>query len=260
MYGGGRIADAVTIPKDARVRIRGKPFDGGWYKVYKEDDDLLRWLREDFVELEPPNCNITQYHMSYLLNIVDEEKELLIDDTFVGDNNWVNTEGKPVPPTLAEDKRPPEQQLQLRTDPNESVFVSSDNQKLLDVDEFTLTTSVNRTNYGWNSYVAFRFLQHGDRYIEARINADCTVEFLVDGEIKQTRELDGGKNKCTSQDEDYIILSLSERQLRIEVNDSGIVRFDLPPDPLGRHISGRIWLGSYHATMAFNFVVVTSPR
>jgi hypothetical protein len=197
----------------------------------------------------------------------DEDKKLLIDDTFMGENTWVDLDRQPVRLTIPfpADRRLPEHQLQLITETgveDQSMFVSPDNKKLLDVGAFTLFTSVDRWNHHFDSYVAFRFLQNGDRYVEARINAGCTVYFLVDGALKQELVLDAGNNKCSADgDEDYITLSLTESRLvEITVNDSRTGRYELPADPSGKYISGRIWLGAYDATMSFNFIVVTSPR
>ena len=230
--GGGRVRDAVTLPRDSQVTVIGRLEDGGWLQV-QTDDGAVGWMRSDMLNLNPPNCQTNIYDLSYLLGVANGQK-VVADDTLISnENGWINNAGEPLLPVVSAYG-----DAQLVVNTNTEDKLRSSNPVLQDVPVFELATSFGRVNFSTGSYVGVRFRDSGLTYYEVRILRNCQVEVYAVSELAFTRPLDPGENTCVDDQEDWLAVAFSEDNiLRVQFNDADSVEIHLD-DPAGLYSGG----------------------
>jgi hypothetical protein len=251
--GGGRVREAVVLPRDGAASVIGRLEDGGWLHV-QAGDGTLGWMRRDSLSLNPPGCQPNIYDLSYLLGMT-EGRVVVADDTFISnENGWINSAGQPVSPVLS-----PLGDAQLVLTANDVDFLRPTTPALRDAPAFELATSFARVNFVTGSYVGVRFRSNDLTFYEVRILRNCQIGIYATNGLVFTRPIDPGENTCVDDREDWLRLSFTaDNILTVRFNDADPFEVALA-DPSGLYSGGGIELVASRARATFSFLVVTAP-
>ena len=252
--GGGKVVDAVLLPRDSAVTVIARLRDQGWLQV-RAADGQTGWMRSDVIAPSSPACQVNVYDLSYLLGLADGNT-VVADDTFVSnENGWVNAAGDALSPVLGANG---DAQLVVTTNGVEQLRPSS--ARLKNVPAFALVTSFSRVNFYSDSYIGVRFRDNGLTYYEVRLLRNCQIAVYAVNQVVFTRPIDPGPNTCTDELDDWLSLSFTaDYHLTVQVNDAEPVEVTLD-DPAGLYTGGGLELVVGRAKAIVSFIVVTAPR
>lgn len=252
--GGGRVRDAVLLPRANPVTIIGRLEDQGWLQV-RTQEGAVGWIHSDVLTPNSPNCQANVYDLSYLLGMVDG-REVVADDTFISnENGWTNSAGEPLSPILSADG---DAQLVLAT--NSLDVLRPSNSRLQDLPAFELAISFSRVNFVRDSYVGVRFRANDLTSYEVRVLRNCQIGVYATNGLVFTRPVDPGDNTCVDGLEDWLMVSFTpDYRLTVQFNDADPFEVRLE-DPSGLYTGGGLELVVGQARATFSYIIVTAPR
>ncbi|MGH2522778.1 MAG: hypothetical protein ACRDH2_09785 [Anaerolineales bacterium] len=252
--GGGRVRDALLLPRAIPVTIVGRLEDQGWLQV-RTGEDAVGWMHSDVLTPNSPNCQANVYDLSYLLGMAGG-REVVADDTFINnENGWTNSAGEPLSPVLSADG---DAQLILST--NNVDVLRPSNPRLQDLPTFELVTSFSRVNFFSDSYIGVRFRANNLTSYEVRVLRNCQIGVYATNGLVFTRPVDPGENTCVDDLEDWLMVSFTpDYRLTVQLNDADPFEVRLE-DPSGLYTGTGLEFVVGRARATFSYIVVTAPR
>lgn len=242
-----QIIEAGTI-----VNVVGRLGDNGWYKV--EIDGKSGWMKSNSLRLLN-SCRPTIFDLHYLAGWLNSDETLILDDTFSSNANiWLDNISQ-------------ENLLINTTSQGESILnVQSDSERIIttsnpltsNISAFKLYTSVTADKVNDQSYFGFRFRDTGSEYIQLTfLPASCKINIYSTKKLVYSNNLD--PKTCVDRYYDIYLYMSSEYKLEIQINGFDPISINLQ-DPDGKYTNGNIGLVANKVDLAFNYIVITSPK
>ena len=259
--GGNGLASARSIAEGSPVQVLYRLADPGWF--YVDARGTQGWLYFKDIRFTSPACSLQQlvtYNLSNLLNLVGENNQLLIDDTF-NDNRyrWLDSQNMPLTLTTCGTSVLEESCLSLNaTNASTTQIVHLANPPV--VGAFNLTVSFWMVAPEMNGYIALRFRSAADSYYEVRIYPDskCSIEIDEPSHTYLLTLMGIGENQCNDGWRDFVTVSMDARyNLYIQVNDSEQKLVVLSDPGIAE---GGLELGAFRTRVYFDYLILTAPR
>jgi len=250
--GGGRSSSATLIEFGQKLNVIGRLEDPGWYKVNYQGTQ--GWMRSDFISFET-NCQPTVYHTSYLLDITGQEDEIVLDDTFIANqNHWTYDNGQAAYP---ERSNYSDEQLVITSKSAQSVRLLPGNPNVANLSNFHLYVSFNRTVFDRNSsWVGLRFRSTDENHYLLTLTPLCQLKLYANQDIVFQRDIPPVQCLESSY---FLDVEMKGYDLIAKINDSEPILVTLP-DPNGLFTSGGIALEAANAKARYEFIVITTPK